>query len=531
VSLDLVRPIRPWAVIAVAILTVATALTAFAEDMPTSHHVIVPAAVAVMVAAWAVELTRGARWSRLLLVAATVAANVWMTLVGHLSVNFLFLILMLAWVGALGSRAESACALVLALATVGVAAIVESGNGQIGWSLWASWSVGMLMVWVMALVVAQLRLLRSEAEQRNRELATLLGVSQSVASTLEMTPLLNAVLDALGTVVDSSATTILSLDEGTGVLRFASGRGSSPERRLNYRVEDFGPAWEQLRRDEPVVIAEDVHHLPFDNDQDPAIRSVMWVPLIVRGRITGVVRCTSPAPGAYGARAASLAMAIARQAAVALENARLHERAREAGVLEERQRLARELHDSVTQSLYGISLYAEAAGRALADGEPEPAASNLRDIRETTQEALSEMRLLLFDLRPALLEEHGLAAALRARLHAAQAQGGLITEFDCQGQDRLAADTEHELHRIAQEALNNVLKHAHAQRLRVRLVLTSDSAVLEVADDGVGFEPLLLGGIGFGLRGMRERAERLGGTLEIQSSAGDGTRVRVEVPR
>src|ERR671932_1501680 len=261
------------------------------------------------------------------------------------------------------------------------------------------------------------------------------------------------------------------------------------------------------------------------------ITSLMWVPLIVRERPIGLLSLTSPRLDAFSPRDATLALAIARQAAVAIENARLHERARQAAVLEERHRLARELHDSVTQSLYGIALYAEAAARALADGDAESAGTNLQDITETTQEALGEMRLLLFELRPPHLDERGLAGALRSRLQAVEARAGLKTEFDCQGEGRLAPETEQELFRLAQEALNNVLKHAHARHVCVRLDLTGDQVVVEVADDGVGFEPSSPEAEGYGLPSMRERAERLGGTVEIDSGPGAGTRVRVEVPR
>src|ERR671932_1150712 len=166
------------------------------------------------------------------------------------------------------------------------------------------------------------------------------------------------------------------------------------------------------------------------------ITSLMWVPLIVRERPIGLLSLTSPQFDAFSPRDATLALAIARQAAVAIENARLHERARQAAMLEERQRLARELHDSVTQALYGISLYAEAAARALAQGETGPVAANLREISETTREALGETRLLLFELRPPLLEEQGLAAALRARLQAVESRAGLEGGFECHGQER-----------------------------------------------------------------------------------------------
>ena len=207
------------------------------------------------------------------------------------------------------------------------------------------------------------------------------------------------------------------------------------------------------------------------------------------------------------------------------------DRARQVAVLEERQRLSRELHDSVTQALYGISLYTEAADRALADGDREPAATNLQDIRETTREAMGEMRLLLFELRPPLLHERGLAGALRARLQAVEGRSGLTTEFVTEGEERLPPNIEQELYRLAQEALNNVLKHAHATHVTVRMTIEHLRAMLEVADDGIGFEPSLQGAGGLGLGGMRERVQRLGGTLRIDSSPGAGTAVRVEVPR
>jgi signal transduction histidine kinase len=184
----------------------------------------------------------------------------------------------------------------------------------------------------------------------------------------------------------------------------------------------------------------------------------------------------------------------------------------------------------VTQSLYGISLYSEAATRALREGENGAAQANVQEISDTAQEALGEMRLLLFELRPPLLQEHGLGAALRARLHAVEARAGLVTDFEGEGAPRLSPDTEQELYRVAQEALNNVLKHAHAARVSVRLAVARGHATLELADDGVGFEPELHVADGFGLRGMRERVERLDGMFRIESSPGTGTRIRVEVP-
>jgi signal transduction histidine kinase len=155
-------------------------------------------------------------------------------------------------------------------------------------------------------------------------------------------------------------------------------------------------------------------------------------------------------------------------------------------------------------------------------------ATNRRDIGETVREALGEMRLLLFELRPPPLEAHGLAGALQARLRAVEARSGLATDFEREGDGRMSPEAERELYRVAQESLNNVLKHAHASRVRVRLDV--DRARADIADDGVGFDATLRGGDGFGLPGMRERVERLGGSLRVESAPGAGTLVRAEVP-
>jgi signal transduction histidine kinase len=532
--------VRAWVFALVALLSVVTVLTAFTEDMPETHHGAAIVAAAVMFAAWAVELS-GLHWPRLLLVAATILPNVWLTLIGHISANDLFLLLLVAWVGVVGSRAEHILALGASLVAVAVGIGVQLLAGQVNWTTWISWTVGLLITWLMAqLARRQARLLA--------ELSVLLTVSRSVASRLEMRPLLDAVLDALGSVVTYSGTAILTLNEAGDALTVAHWRGPATftadvARRIRYPIEDFRPFWDQLARDEPIVIADirgdaaearAFRRLVGEDELDTTyafIRSLMWVPLVVRGRIIGILSIANATPRAFDADDAVLALGIARQAAVAIENARLHDRARQAAILEERQRLARELHDSVTQSLYGISLYAEAAGRALAAGETAPVAANLREIGETTREALGETRLLLFELRPPLLEAQGLAAALQARLQAVEARAGLEVSFQCHGEQRLAPEKEQELFRLAQETLNNVLKHAHARRVDVCLELGANCAVLEVADDGAGFEPSVRGGGGFGLAGMRERAERVGGTLRIESSPGGGTRVRVEVPR
>jgi len=260
-------------------------------------------------------------------------------------------------------------------------------------------------------------------------------------------------------------------------------------------------------------------------------RSELAVPLRTKEGVIGVLDVQSDRLNAFDEVDLMVLQSLADQAAVTIENARLYQQTRQLAVVEERNRLARDLHDSVTQSLYGVTLFAEAADRLLVAGDTSLAAEHMRELRLTAQESLQEMRLLIFELRPLILEEHGLAAALQARLEAVEGRSGLEAAFTVEGDDEhLAAEVEDGLYRIAQEALNNILKHAHARHISVYLRWEPFPMVLEVADDGVGFDPTVArqqGGLG--LQGMDERAAQLGARLSIQSQAGEGTRVRVEV--
>jgi signal transduction histidine kinase len=259
-------------------------------------------------------------------------------------------------------------------------------------------------------------------------------------------------------------------------------------------------------------------------------RSLLVVPLKVKERLIGVLRIDHHLPRAYAPQQASLAMAIANHAAMAIEHARLYARAQDTAILEERQRLARELHDSVTQALYGVTLYAEAAAAALAAGDPAKAGANLREVRDTAHEALQEMRLLVFELRPSILEQEGLAAALQARLTAVEGRtAGLTTRSALDADLRLPARVEDALYRIAQEALNNAFKHAHAHNVAVSLRRAGHIVQLKIVDDGTGFvvEAGHRGGVG--LHSMRERAALIGAHLAVESAPGQGTVVRAEL--
>lgn len=204
--------------------------------------------------------------------------------------------------------------------------------------------------------------------------------------------------------------------------------------------------------------------------------------------------------------------------------------AEELAVAQERNRLARELHDSVAQTLYGLTLQSEAAARKLAAGQLEKVADDLQFFRSSAQQTLQETRLLIFELRPSILDEVGLAAALRARLDAVEGRSGIACRLDLEDVEGLPSPAETALYRIALEALNNVLKHAQARNVTLSLSSPGKTVCLEIADDGVGFDLESGAQQGYGLQGMRERAEQLGGSLTVQSVRDEGTRVIVEMP-
>ncbi len=260
------------------------------------------------------------------------------------------------------------------------------------------------------------------------------------------------------------------------------------------------------------------------------VQQVIAIPLMAKGRIVGSLNLSTNQSHTFLPEQLALLKTIGQQVGGAVENARLYEQVERSAQVAERSRLARELHDSITQSLYSMTLYAESAARMFTRGRQEEAVGRLRDLSNTAQEALREMRLLIFELHPPALER-GLAAALQARLESVEARCGVHAALQVEGKEALTGPLQAELYRIALEALNNVLKHAGAQSVHVHLVQDRAMVHLQIRDDGSGFDTATLSKRGgFGISGMRERARRIGGTLEITSTPGQGTSVIVQVP-
>jgi signal transduction histidine kinase len=261
------------------------------------------------------------------------------------------------------------------------------------------------------------------------------------------------------------------------------------------------------------------------------IRGIMQIPIRVAGEVFGTFSADYLQPHRFTEQEKRLLSAFAQRAGLAIEKARLFEREEQIAIMQERNRLARDLHDSVSQSLYGLSLYAEVASQLLKSGDVERIDQNLRELKAMALNALGEMRLLIYELRPSAFEEEGLVAAIQTRLDAVEGRVGLVTNFVVKGEVSLPLQVEEGLYRITQEALNNVLKHAQAKSVAITLSQDKNMVHLEVADDGVGFDAVKACEAGcMGLHSMKERAQEMDAEFEIISQLGSGARVIVRRP-
>lgn len=266
----------------------------------------------------------------------------------------------------------------------------------------------------------------------------------------------------------------------------------------------------------------------------PQMRSFLGVPIVANSGIVGALYLTDKVGAEdFDESDQQLIEMLSVHAALAIEKARLYERSRELSIVEERNRLARELHDSVTQKLFGITLTAEAAATVV-ERDVVEAKAQLQRLQQLAREAMEELRSLIFELRPPALASEGLATALRKHVDVLQRVHGNAVTFELEGDasaNGSAGDAD--VLRIAQEALQNAMRHAQAERVDVRVEVRDGRLRLRVADDGAGFDPAdpALRARRLGLTSMEERARALGGRLTIASQPGQGTTVELEVPR
>lgn len=385
-------------------------------------------------------------------------------------------------------------------------------------------------------------------------LSTLLDISHHMTLTLELEPLLNLILDQLKAVVDYDNATVLGLEDGD--LTALVHRGTIPpeemrQLRLSPKNARFA---RRLVLDQETVIIPDIHgDTPLARDFSDAIgerfetvygqtRSWMGVPLEIKDRVIGILALEHSEPDRFTLGQVGLALAFANQAAVVIENTRLYEQAQALAAIEERQRLARDLHDAVSQTLFSASLAADVLPR-LWERKPEEGQRCLEELQLLTRSALAEMRTLLLELRPAALMEVELDELLRQLVEAAMSRVRVPVVLTVEGQCSLPPEVHVTLYRIAQEALSNIVKHAAASQAVVSLhceppVLALNESgregtkkvELRIKDDGRGFDAKVVPADRLGLHIMHERAEAIGAAIGIESEVGQGTQLVVAWP-
>jgi PAS domain S-box-containing protein len=384
------------------------------------------------------------------------------------------------------------------------------------------------------------QLLEQRVEARTRELKAILDVSHIVNSNLQLKPLLNIILQQLKQVIDYTGAGIARLDgEELIVVEYV---GPIPRELMlafhtSLRQES---GYQKVARTLEPVIIDDIwadELKPLQNatsknllSQFQEIHSWMGIPLISRDHLIGVLRLDHVEPGHFTQTHADLGLAFANQAAVAIENARFYEQAQQLAALEERQKLARELHDSVSQALYGIALGARTA-RTQLERDPARLTEPLDYILSLAEAGLSEMRALIFELRPESLQNEGLVAALTKQSDALRARHRLEVVVDFSPEPDISLDVKEALYRIAQEAMQNIARHAHATRVELTLKDCDAQLELEICDNGRGFDASLEFPGHLGLQSMRERAAQVGAQFHIQSCPNAGTTISVHLSK
>ncbi len=384
---------------------------------------------------------------------------------------------------------------------------------------------------------------RFQAEKALRrrvdELSALNRVAQVVATAADVGETLETAVQTATELFDARTALIAAWDSEDAELQILAGfeptsgafattsqAFSLNEMPITRRVLDSGQSTvvPDVRQ---VSLSDPVHRFVSDLD----LRAFMLIPLKAHGTVIGVLAVGSDQPErTFASAEVALAETIAGDVASAIENARLAEQARAAAVDTERSRLARELHDSVTQALYSITLYTDATLLALSAGRTGVVKERLEQLNRRAREAMTEMRLLIYELRPSILEERGLAEALKARLESVEVRSGLKADLQVVGERRLPPEVEEALYRVALEGLNNVLKHARAGDVELGLLFDESTVRLTIRDDGTGFDVDSASRYGgYGLAMMKERVQHIDGALSIETAPGAGTTLHVEV--
>ena len=380
------------------------------------------------------------------------------------------------------------------------------------------------------------RLLRQQVAERTREQSTLLEISQTLASALDLKP--GLILDQLRVIVDYTHAVLFTLQK-TDLLALAVRGPQRLKEAMPFRIglQEPESLVSLLNGHQPQRIADvwsgdpAAQHLRSLLNHQGAVllegvRAWMWVPLAVKGRVIGCMSIAHVEPDRFTTHHANLALTMANQAAITMVNAQLYEQAQTLAVLQERQRLAQNLHDAVNQSLFSAGLIAEVLPR-LWERDPDEGRRSLEDLRRLTRGAMAEMRGLLAELRPMVLTDTEMSDLLQQLGNALTGRSNVPVVVTVTGRGTLPAAVQVAFYRLCQEALNNVAKHARANRVQINLHYDAGAVELRIHDDGRGFDPAHIPSGHYGLSMMRERAEAVGARLTVASQPGHGTEIAV----
>lgn len=376
--------------------------------------------------------------------------------------------------------------------------------------------------------------LEERVSKRTRELEVLYDVTAASNQARDSQTLFTMLLERSLSALRSPVGFILLFDEQEGHpgVNLAASKGLPLDWQANFQALQTHADWVSavMAQTEPMLIADTGH-----DERTPVFMrgslpmAAVLAPLRAEDQALGILGMARPMEEKFDLDEVALLVSIVNQVGVAVHADRLRQLVQQAKVVEERQRLARDLHDSVTQSLYGLVTLTE-VGLMRVEAQNMPAAADTyRKIGQTTRQAIREMRLFIHQLRLPELEQVGLVSALEMRLAAVEGHSDIQARLIAEDHLHLPLSVETAFYYIAQEALNNSLKHAHAANVTVTLRHDGCGVVLEVVDDGRGFNPHQAAGGGMGLANMQARAREIGASLGIASQPGQGTRVTVSM--
>lgn len=384
-----------------------------------------------------------------------------------------------------------------------------------------------------SIVDSEIKRLKEALDARNRELEVYQLVQQAINRQLEPGTVLQMIADYARQLTHTSLATVYMVDQADLRLTVISGE-LDKKIPIGYRIPIHqSVAGRSLLEQKPYCIlnARSDPRVYQDAVRRSNINSFLIVPLVLAGRSLGVISVTNKIEGELNEEDERILTLLAANVVISLENARLYANSAETATLAERSRLARELHDAVTQSLFSASLIGDVLPR-LWQEDPAEGQRRLEELRRLTRGALAEMRTLLLELRPTALEEAKLQDLLRHLANAFTGRTQIPVQLVTNTEISLPPGEKIAFYRIAQEALNNINKYAEAENVLIRLdhhnsTPDQDEIILEILDDGQGFDPEKIPTGHFGLQILRERAESISARLSINSAPGEGTSILV----